>query len=327
MKNSTTLLRSFVEAKKMKSKLWTGVTVAILMLVLVSGGPTYGQEEVIFTNVASILEIGMGARPLGMGGAFTGLADDENAAFYNPAALAFLEEAGVTSLFSRQFETFSFGAIGVAGRFLGLNLLQLDSGRIEITDQFGTGEGESFRYLSQAGIGSLGTSLDGKIAVGTRVKFYQVKITEPIGEYGFGWTVDPAAMIRIKDLMGGKLIKDFRLGILFENVLKSKIDFNNGHSESWDPHLRIGASTSLELVPDVTLNILCDLDNLLDNDLAARMGVELWANGLGVRAGLDNQGISMGTSIWLAGIRIDWAYTTHYSKLPRNIRISATLRF
>lgn len=312
---------------KRKPNLWAGTTVAILILILVSGGVTYCQEEVIFTNVASILEIGMGARPLGMGGAFVGLADDENAAFYNPAALAFFRKTGVTSLFSRQFGTFSLGAIGVAGRFLGFNLLQLDSGRIEITDQFGIGEGESFRYLSQAGIGSLGASLDGKIAIGARVKFYQVKLTEPMGEYGFGWAVDPAAMIRIQDLMDGKLIKDFRLGILFENVLKSKIDFKNGHSESWSPHLRGGASATLELVPDVVLNLLCDLDNLLNNDLAARMGVELWANGLGVRAGVNEHGISIGTSIWLNNIRIDWAYFNHYSKLADSNRISATLRF
>lgn len=306
---------------------WVRVIVTILMLVLVSGGLSYGQEEAVFTNVAPILQIGMGARPLGMGGAFVGLADDENAAFYNPAALAFFKETGMTSLFSRQFGTLSFGAIGIAGPFLGLNLLQLDSGRIELTDQFGTGEGENFRYLSQAGIGSLGISLDGEMAIGTRVKFYQMRLTKPVSEYGFGWTVDPAVMIRIKDLMDGELITNFGLGILFENVLKSRIDFNNGHLESWDPHLRVGASTTLELVPGMVLNILCDLDNLLNNGLQVHTGVEVWANELGVRAGFNNQGISLGTSIWLTNIRIDWAYFTHYSKLPGNTRISATLRF
>jgi hypothetical protein len=311
----------------MKSNLIERLVVSIFLLVILSGTYAYGQEDVFFTNVAPILEIGMGARPLGMGGAFVGLADDENAAFYNPAALAFLEKAGLTSLFSRQFNTFNYGSIGIVGRFLGLNLLQLDSGRIEITDQFGIPDGESFRYISQAGIGSFGASLDGVLAIGTRAKFFQVKLTKPVDEYGFGWTLDPAAMIKIEDLISDKMIKDFRIGILLENVLRSKINFNSGHSENWNPDLKIGLSTTLEIIPDVFLNILGDFNNLLNNSLSTHWGVELWANGLGVRAGLNNHGISMGTSIWLENIRIDWAYTTHYSKLPDNSRFSATLRF
>lgn len=303
------------------------VLLAVLLTFLISGEYSYSQEEMAFTNVAPLLEIGVGARPLGMGGAFVGLADDENAAFYNPAGLAFLETAGVTSLYSRQFRAFSFGSIGVAGRFWGINLLKLDSGKVWVTNQFGNPQGESFHYVSQAGIGSFGFSLDGKIAVGTRVKLYQAKLTKPINEYGFGWAVDPAAMVRIQDLISKKLVKDFRLGLLFENLLNSKVGFNNGHSESWSPHLKIGASTTLELVPEVSLNILCDLDNLLTNGPKALVGIELWANGLGVRAGFNHHGISMGTSIWLDNIRIDWAYFTHYSKLADTNRISATLRF
>ncbi len=116
--------------------------------------PVYGKER--FTNVAALLEIGAGARPLGMGGAFVGLADDENAVFYNPAALAFLDRFGVTSLYSRQLQMLDYKVLGIAGRFAGLTLLQLYSGGIEGTNRFGNPDGTSFSYTSRAGIASAG---------------------------------------------------------------------------------------------------------------------------------------------------------------------------
>ena len=36
------------------------------------------------------LKLGVGARALGMGGAFVGLADDASAGYWNPAGLAFM---------------------------------------------------------------------------------------------------------------------------------------------------------------------------------------------------------------------------------------------
>ena len=49
------------------------------------------------------LRIGVGARALGMGSAFVGLADDGTAAFWNPAGLATLSERQVTAMHAEQF--------------------------------------------------------------------------------------------------------------------------------------------------------------------------------------------------------------------------------
>ena len=50
------------------------------------------------TTLAAFDDIGVGARPLGMGGAFVAVADDVNAAMHNPAGLGFMTtaEAGFT---------------------------------------------------------------------------------------------------------------------------------------------------------------------------------------------------------------------------------------
>ena len=83
-----------------------------------------------YTNVAAIFRLGTGARPLGMGGTFLALADDENATFYNPAGLGWIERFGVTSFFIQQFGAATFGALSVSLPYFGASLLQLDSGWI-----------------------------------------------------------------------------------------------------------------------------------------------------------------------------------------------------
>ncbi|MBI2787284.1 MAG: PorV/PorQ family protein [Elusimicrobia bacterium] len=59
---------------------------AVLLAVAARGAET-----------ASYLDIGVGARGLGMGGAYTALADDANSVYWNPAGLARLEKREVTA--------------------------------------------------------------------------------------------------------------------------------------------------------------------------------------------------------------------------------------
>ncbi len=56
----------------------TAVSVAALLVWLCAAQTAFGEELPLFYK---------GVRPLGMGGAFTAVADDENAMFYNPAGL------------------------------------------------------------------------------------------------------------------------------------------------------------------------------------------------------------------------------------------------
>ena len=52
--------------------------------------PTYWLLAALNTG-AAFLKIGTGARPAALGGAYTALADDVNAIYYNPGALARLQ--------------------------------------------------------------------------------------------------------------------------------------------------------------------------------------------------------------------------------------------
>lgn len=56
-------------------------------------------------ETASFLNIGVGARGLGMGGAYTALADDANALYWNPAGLSKLEKREFTASHAEMFES------------------------------------------------------------------------------------------------------------------------------------------------------------------------------------------------------------------------------
>src|ERR1700722_3572912 len=45
----------------------------------------------------SVLDLGVGARALGMGGAFVGLADDSTATYWNPAGLTGIQDCEVSA--------------------------------------------------------------------------------------------------------------------------------------------------------------------------------------------------------------------------------------
>ncbi|MBN2028790.1 hypothetical protein JW824_00960 [bacterium] len=54
---------------------------------------------------ASFLDIGVGARALGMGGAFCSIADDESAFYWNPAGLGFVDRIHISGMYGPQFGT------------------------------------------------------------------------------------------------------------------------------------------------------------------------------------------------------------------------------
>ncbi len=61
-----------------------GASLLLLILCFVIAAPAAGQD---LSNIPSaFVDVGYGARPMGMGGAFVGLADDRNAVVWNPAA-------------------------------------------------------------------------------------------------------------------------------------------------------------------------------------------------------------------------------------------------
>jgi long-subunit fatty acid transport protein len=117
----------------------------------------------------TFLRIGVGARPVGMGGAFTAVADDANALFWNPAGLALTQDFAVSATMMKLVRSVSYTsagltaplgrrfAVGVAGAYLGAT----DTRRDELGREIGTfvlsdfvvGPGVAWQPVRNLGVG------------------------------------------------------------------------------------------------------------------------------------------------------------------------------
>jgi opacity protein-like surface antigen len=117
----------------------------------------------------TFMKIGIGARPVGMGGAYTAVADDANALFWNPAGLALNPTYGgsVTAMKLLQSVSYASGglvapigrrlAVGLAGGYLSAS----DTRRDELGQEIGTfglsdiavGPGVAWQPLTGLGLG------------------------------------------------------------------------------------------------------------------------------------------------------------------------------
>ncbi len=276
-------------------------------------------------NVAAIFDLGMGARPMGMGGAFASLADDENAVFYNPAALAYLDRVGVTSLWSPQFGLIDYGGLGLAGKYFGLNMTILSSSLIQIPNEFSAPTGDNFTYLSSGGVVGFGLPLIDNLSFGARLKYYYSHLSIDSAGDGFGWSVEPALLAKGAG---------FRFGLIFENALSSDLRYGNSYKEEFNRAIRLGVSYRTMVTTNVSVVMLSDLesefDDLINADLSflkPYVGIEVWADSLGVRAGYNQSGVTIGSSIDLDFVRLDWAYIAYHTGIDGSHKVSLTYRF
>ena len=84
----------------------------------------------------SMEQIPTGARPLGMGGAFVGVADDANALNWNPAGLPGLRRTEFTSSYSNLYELgISHSYLGFVRNFSDRIAFGLDWGNVGFDDK------------------------------------------------------------------------------------------------------------------------------------------------------------------------------------------------
>lgn len=82
-----------------------------LLLALAVTGPAFAQSKVGTTS-AQFLGISVGARAVGMGGAFTATADDATALYWNPAGIAGLEKFQANLIHTDWLVDLSFNVVG-----------------------------------------------------------------------------------------------------------------------------------------------------------------------------------------------------------------------
>lgn len=156
----------------------------ILLLILFS---TLGEVEArdvtkVGTTAAPFLTISVGARPMGMGGAFVAVANDASAMFWNVSGIAQLTRPEIIFNHSEWLADINFdyaGLIAPLGSFgtFGLSVTALTMAEMEQTNElFPEGSGVRFSVSSYAFALSFGKRLTDKFMIGFTGKYVRENI-------------------------------------------------------------------------------------------------------------------------------------------------------
>ncbi|MFZ4592308.1 MAG: PorV/PorQ family protein, partial [Ignavibacteria bacterium] len=111
------------------------ISLLILMFVLFTG-ISYSQNDGAGNTGLSFLKLGIGARSIAMGEAYSSLADDGTAFIYNPARMNASENGNVTAMFNKTMLDMTTNYVGAKFRIkklgIGLGLLKTTVSDIEV---------------------------------------------------------------------------------------------------------------------------------------------------------------------------------------------------
>ena len=302
----------------MRARSWVNRLLAVTLAAIIFASLAPVQAQTLVT----LLDAGAGVRPLGLGGAFVALADDENALFYNPAGLGFLERMRFGSFYEPRFGA-SFGDLALAGKHFGLGLLFFNLGGLERRDANDKATG-TFTYGSTGLIGAGGArladlplpaqlkpKLPENLALGLGLKLYQVSALE--GGSGSGLALD-LGLLWAQGLTIASLPVGLRLGAKVEN-LGLPVEYGTGYTEAWGIGLRLGTAATVR-----DLTVALDLETRGAIHLGAeyrftRIGLERFGLGtLSLRAGGFIQGglvLTLGFGLQFQNFYLDYAFITY----------------
>ncbi len=138
------------------------------------------------TTAAKFLSIGIGARANAMGGAFTAVANDASAMYWNPAGIAPLQKYEALFTYTKLFADINlnyFGAVIPVGELgvIGFNVTAVNIGEMDVTTEYyPDGTGETFNAGSYAFGLSIAKLITEDFSVGITAKYVREDIYNPM---------------------------------------------------------------------------------------------------------------------------------------------------
>lgn len=257
------------------------LAVLCLLFIWCFSFSVYGVPSHDFTP---FLRWGLGARPMGMGKAFSFLADDPNAIYYNPAGLGFLSKIQFETQLGQQFYRIDNNYFGITKDNIGLGYLTYGMGVIPYWKTNGTYQ-EFDNKNSSLLILAYGQKLSPSFSVGGSLKSFSID-----ADHGYvaGKSADVGLLFRPDyNWQFGVVAQD--LITVVDNFRATKSDPNVGPQSSSDvlfyPNLKIGFVNrnyfcnfmaeviNLGFTEQLHLGTERWLDFILDSQFAFRLGM------------------------------------------------------
>ncbi len=307
------------------------IALFIAFTLLAVNFPLSGQGvKKVGTSSAAFLRIPVGAKGIALGSAFTAIADDGSAMFWNPGNIAKQSKRTLFVHYSPWLPGLDYNYIGFllplpSLGVCGINIVSLNSGEMEITTpeaQMGTGE--TFTAASTAVGIAFARRLTDRFAIGANFKYINERIFHS-NATGFAFDVGTMFITPFRDVRFGVSVANVGTHMQMNGEdLNSYVDVaptQEGNNDNIVAQLktdrfdlpivmRIGISWDLRLSAGSRFTFACDGVNPNDNAPNLNVGGEFatFKESLVVRGGfnelfLENRekGLTLG-----AGLKIPY---------------------
>jgi hypothetical protein len=249
----------------------------------------------------ALLDYGMSPRTIAMGKAFTGLADDQEAVYYNPGGLAQVSahciKASGMDLYGNQLGYLGYAMPTRRYGTLGIGLIGLYTKDIDARDEF-MQPYEAYKFMQNCLLFSYAYQPATLFSLGLNLKFLQSKIAQ-YSALGVGG--DAGLFILPHN--------DLTFGVACQNLLGPKLSYNieGGSTDEIPVNFRFGGALKLYQGRAI---IAADLEkNILDyTSWKYHLGLEfmLVKPYLTLRGGLDKNSIGVGVGLKKEWGRMAW---------------------
>ncbi|MCH8033048.1 MAG: PorV/PorQ family protein [Bacteroidetes bacterium] len=336
----------------MPKKLFVLLSIVFISIISINAQTVFGKYA------GEFMAIGIGGRPLGMGGAFVAVANDVTAGYYNPAGLANLNYPQISLMHSEQFGNlvnYDYAAVGIpfgTDMSFGLSVMRLgvdgipDTRNALIDGQ--TGElindiNNIFARLDYSRITEFSNQdwafyltfakrLSDKFYWGANIKIIRRDIAE-FGATGIGF--DLGAYYTP--------FENFHLGVNVQDITTTLVAWDTGRNELISPTLKLGSAYVITgflggyIMPVLDFDIRFENRQFASNfnlgpvsfDLHAGLEVNI-ENLVFIRGGYnDVKQFTVGAGVKLPKLNIDYSFArfseSEIDRLPDSHRISLIL--
>ena len=294
------------------------------MAVILGGVAPVLASSVGGTSGGEVLSIPVGARAIGMGEAYTAMADDVSSLYWNPAGIAILNQSQASFMYAQWLKDLTYHNASVAVPLenggLGASLSYLSYGDIQGFDTKGSPTGSINAYSGVATIG--GAWLGDVWSAGFNLKGIQGELAD-VKATGFATDLG-ATLVYPKEVLGGTLrgagaIRNLGSGLKY-------IDQSDPFPREW----RVGLA-AVQMM-NQKLNLSLDYGQQRDLDGSVYMGAEYRASHfIALRAGYagshtESSGIRAGIGLRHKDLSFDYAFSP-YGDLGMTHRYELTMRF
>ncbi len=310
---------------------------------------------------AAYLNIGVGARGLGLGGAYIALSRNTTAFYWNPAGLAFVRNPQMAFMYASQFGSIgsplaNYNYIGAAlplrgGATISANWIRLSSGEIPIYPELqGDNLGQRLRdpelrpdgqpqgfFSNQENAYYFSFSKMNRIDVDWGYQTLDFPIEIPIGvnlkllqqsAYGrsaSGFGVDVGIMMRIglDEMVNTPNFGKLSFGFQFRDISRTTLTWDNQKRDEIEPSFRWGFAYEKPL-PGIGGSAVFTWQNKNPYDKKVHYGAELRRHSLFLRIGSSDGNLTAGTGFSVWKLVIDYAFTGY--ELGNVHRLSGVLQ-